>query len=91
MLYEAVAVRSARLELGRVPHADQIGRDAAAKLLQVRDDVAPEVGRGRVSVQEDDGVPPAHLDIGHLVVEHLRVFLGVASIGRDHPASSYSK
>jgi hypothetical protein len=39
-------------------------------VAQIGDDVAPQVGRGRVSVQENDRVPVADIDLTHLRVEH---------------------
>ena len=43
VLDEAVAVGAAGLELGGVPHADQVGRDAAAVTLEMGDHVAPQI------------------------------------------------
>ena len=68
VLDEAVA-SGRRRELVGVAHADQVGRDAAALVCEVRHHVAPEVRRGRVAVQEDDRRPRSHLDVGHLGVE----------------------
>jgi hypothetical protein len=50
---EAVALVWSRIG---VAHPDQVGRDAAAERLQVRDDVAPQVGLGRVAVQDASAV-----------------------------------
>ena len=57
-------------DLVRVAHPDQVGGDAPAEVLHVRDDVAPEVGRRRVAVQEEDRVALADVDVGHLGVLH---------------------
>src|SRR5262249_11042423 len=51
-------------------HADEVGRETAAVPGGERDDVAPEKGRGRVAVQEDDGIASADIDIAHLGVEY---------------------
>ena len=59
------------VELLGVAHADEVGGDAAPERRHVGHDVAPEVRRGRVAVQEDDGVAPARLDVGHALAEHL--------------------
>jgi hypothetical protein len=53
----------------RSPHADQIRRETAADIADRRDDIAPEIGGGRVAVQKDNrtarspGVDVAHLAI----------------------------
>jgi hypothetical protein len=62
---EAVAGRGAG-----PAHADKIWGQAAAQVGDVRDDVAPQVRRGRVAVQEDYRVALAGFDVVHLGVEH---------------------
>jgi hypothetical protein len=49
-------------------HADQVRGDAAAEVLHVRENVAPEVGRRRVAVQEDDRLPGPGVHVRHLRV-----------------------
>src|SRR5262249_60226488 len=49
--------------------ADQVGGDAAASWLQVRQHVAPEVRRGGIAVQQYDGVALSHLHVRHLAAE----------------------
>src|SRR5262249_33595108 len=49
--------------------ADQVGGDAAASWLQVRQHVAPEVRRGGIAVQQHDGVALSHLHVRHLAAE----------------------
>ena len=61
----------ARGRAARVAHADQIGSQAAAERLDVRDHVAPEIGRGRVAVEEHHRIARAHVHVGHLGVERL--------------------
>jgi hypothetical protein len=70
VLDQGVRIRSAAGQLLGVAHADQVGRDAPAARLEVRHDVAPQIGRGRVAVQEDDRVAPPGLDVGHRPVQH---------------------
>ena len=69
-------VRAVR-RLAGVAHADEVGGEAARLSGQVRDDVAPQVGRRWVSVEEHDGVAVAGLDVRHLAVEHVRGAAGV--------------
>jgi hypothetical protein len=65
MLDKAIPLRPWILELVAIAHADQIRGQATALALHMRHDIAPEIGRGRVAVQEDDRAPLAQLDIGH--------------------------
>ena len=67
MLYESVRVRAAVGQLVRVAHAYEVRRDTAAQSFQVRNNIAPEVGRGRVAVQKDDGIAVSYLCIRHLL------------------------
>jgi hypothetical protein len=46
-------------------HAHEIGRKAAALFRHMGNDVSPEIRRGRVTMEEDDGIPCAFVDIGH--------------------------
>ena len=71
VLDESVPSRPGVVELLGVAHADEVEGDAARQRCHARHDVAPEIGRGRVAVQEDDGVAPARLDVGHALAEHL--------------------
>ena len=49
---EAVGVGAGVAELVRIAHADQVGRDNAANRRDCRHHIAPQIGRGRVAVQE---------------------------------------
>src|SRR5439155_17338728 len=64
-------------------HADEIGRDAAAETGQVRDDVAPQIRRGRVTVEEDNGITATLIDIGHACTVDLDALQGEREIGGD--------
>src|SRR5262249_12519755 len=55
--------------LSRLPHAHQIRRKASPTFLGVGNDVAPQIGRGWISVQKDDGVAVPFVYIGDLGVE----------------------
>lgn len=52
-----------------LPHPRQIRRKAAPVLLHVGNDVAPQIGRTRISVQEDDRVTVPFIHIAYLGVE----------------------
>jgi hypothetical protein len=50
-----------------IAHADHGGRDTATEMLNVRNDVSPQIRRCRVAVQEDDRIAPGNggeLDAG---------------------------
>ena len=74
-------------ELAGLAHADQVRRDAAAQVLHVRDDVAPQVGRRRVAVQEDDRITFADVDVGHLRPAHGHPLPREGVLGRDDVVS----
>jgi hypothetical protein len=45
---------------------------AATYRPEMRNDIAPEIGRCRVPVQQDDGTPTADVHMTDLGVEHFR-------------------
>src|SRR5205807_7855290 len=55
--------------LAGAAHADEVGRQTPTDALQRWDDVAPEIRRGRVAVQKDDGRADADLHVGEEAVE----------------------
>ena len=57
----------------RIAHPDEVGRETSAEPGEVRNDVAPEVGGGRVAVEEDDRVAAADVHIGHLYARDVDV------------------
>jgi hypothetical protein len=61
VLDEAIRAGATVRQLVGVSHANQVGGDAAASWLQVRQHVAPEVRRGGIAVQQHDGVALPHL------------------------------
>src|SRR5439155_15009829 len=66
MIGEAIR---ARRRLAGVAHADEVGGQASALRLHVANDVAPEVGGGRVAVEEHHRIAPARVHVGHLGVQ----------------------
>jgi hypothetical protein len=60
------------LGLAGLTETDEVRRNAVRRRRHLRDDVAPDVGGGRVAVQEEGNgrVGAAHLPIGHLRAEH---------------------
>jgi hypothetical protein len=54
-----------RRQLPGVAHPDEIGHDASSEWQDVRHDVAPQVGRSRVAVEEHDRVAVPFVDVGH--------------------------
>jgi len=68
---EVVEVGVVDVGLIALAHADEVRRHAAGERLDVRDDVAPEVGRRRVAVQEEHVLALANVDVVHLRTEHL--------------------
>src|SRR5262249_49369286 len=53
---------------------------------QVGDDVAPQVGRSRIAVQQDDWIADATLDVRHAATEDFLVLLERNGIGRHKPS-----
>src|SRR5215469_1868109 len=84
VLDEAIAIRAAVGQLVGIAHTDQVRRDATAQRLQVRQHVAPEVGRGGIAVQQHDGVALSHLHVRHLAVVDSSPLLLVRKCRRDH-------
>ena len=62
MIEETVAAVGSRAEL---PMPTKSGARHRPKGTEW-DDVAPEIGRRRIAVQEDDGVAVTHIHIGHI-------------------------
>jgi hypothetical protein len=88
VLDEPIGTRPALRQLVGVAHTDQIGSDATAQRFQMRQHVAPQVRRGRIAVQEDDGIPSSRLHVRHLTAEHLASLLFVRKCGRYHDCFS---
>jgi len=84
VLDETVRAGAALRQLLRITHADQVGRDTAPERLQVWQNVAPEVGRGGITVQQHDGIPLANVHVGHLDAKHPPSPLLIRKLRRDH-------
>src|SRR5579859_3396401 len=82
VLQEAVTVRISTFQLFRVPHANQVWRDAAGLRRYVWHDITPEIGGGRIAVEEDNRRTAAELSISHPFAVHFaellrRLFTGI--------------
>jgi hypothetical protein len=88
MLDEPIGAGAAVRQLFGVTHADQVRSDAAAERLQVRDDVAPEIRRGGVAVQQHDRIPVPNFEVGHLAAEDLPPLFFVGKCRRNHIPTS---
>jgi len=62
---ESIGIRTGIGQFGGIAHADQIRRDQPAVSFQLGNDVAPQIGRGRVAVQKQDRPARAAFVIGH--------------------------
>ena len=77
--------------LGRVAHADEIRRHTSPARGHVRDDVAPDVRRGPVPVEEEDGravdalsaTRRSSVNIAHLQPKHGRSVESEWEVGGD--------
>jgi hypothetical protein len=65
MIDEAVAARPGVGQRVGSAHADEVGRDTPAVAGDRTEDVAPQVGRGRVAMQEHDRRAGPGLPVGH--------------------------
>src|SRR5208337_2617638 len=70
------AIRASRRRTRRA-HPDEIRRDASRMRREVRNDVAPEVRRGRIAVQENDRIAAAGVRVGNPGVDELQSFARV--------------
>jgi hypothetical protein len=80
---EATRAGATFRQLVRVAHANQVGGDAEALRLQVRQHIAPKVRRGGIAVQQHHGVAHSHLHVSHLPAENPPPLL-VRKCRRDH-------
>ena len=49
----------------RLSHADQVKGDASALLGDTREHIAPQVGGGRIAVEEENGITIPDLEVVH--------------------------
>lgn len=54
-----------------LPHADEVGRKAASVATQIRNDVAPEIGRSRVAVEKYNRLATSYIDVAYLCINNL--------------------
>src|SRR5262249_41425826 len=80
----AEAVRAGRRWPGAT-HSDEIGCKASAEAGEKRNDVAPQIRRGRIAVEKHNRIAAADVDIAHSSVEDLdlltRVSVGARKLG----------
>src|SRR3546814_5778088 len=64
-----------RIELVRIAHADQVTGDQPSQPGAMRHDIAPQIGRRRIAVLEEDRIAGPFIDIGHAPALDLNEFL----------------
>ena len=84
MLDEGVGTGAAVGQLRGIAHTDEIRGDDAAKTLHIRQNVAPDVGIGRIAVEKDYRITLSLFDIGHLKPEDSLAFFLVGKCCADH-------
>ncbi len=77
---ETIGLRATLRQFVRVAHTDQIRCDTPPQPLEMRHDIAPEIGRRRVAMQKENGVATALIDVSHRPSENRRLFFGVSFI-----------
>jgi hypothetical protein len=75
---EAVDVGTGVRQFAGVAHPDEVGRDEPAARFQFRNHVAPQIGGGRIAVQEQNRRAPPALVIGHAAVQDIDGFFASA-------------
>jgi hypothetical protein len=68
---EAIGIDARTGQLGGIAHADQVRRDQVAVAVKLGNDVAPEIRRGRVAVQEQHRRTLAAFVVGDAGVEYI--------------------
>src|SRR5215472_18678247 len=74
---EGVGAGAAVGQFLRIAHADEIGCNAATKLLYIRNNVAPEVGGGGIAMQKDYRVAASYFYICHALSKDVRILFFV--------------
>src|SRR5438067_3302990 len=88
MRRKAVGEGAGIVELVAIAHADQVRRDAMPEPRHLRHDIAPEIGRGRVAVQEQKHrLALAQFDIGHSLTPDRGKALGERLGAEGHEGS----
>src|SRR3546814_7857332 len=75
MLGIGITLGPRRIELVRIAHADQVTGDQPSQPGAMRHDIAPQIGRRRIAVLEEDRIAGPFIDIGHAPALYLNEFL----------------
>src|SRR3546814_5082614 len=75
MLGIGITLGPRRIELVRIAHADQVTGDQPSQPGAMRHDIAPQIGRRRIAVLEEDRIAGPFIDIGHAPALDLNEFL----------------
>ena len=78
-----ILVRVREVRLVGLPHPDQVDRDRAVAVGHEGDDVAPQVGRCRIPVEEENRLALALVDVVHARAQDLYVTGLVGKVRRD--------
>src|SRR3546814_6154542 len=65
MLGIGITLGPRRIELVRIAHADQVTGDQPSKPGAMRHDIAPQIGRRRIAVLEEDRIAGSFIENGH--------------------------
>src|SRR6266542_598170 len=68
----------------RLPHPDQVRRQAPAQPRHMRNDVPPQIRRGGVAMQEHDRRALSRVDVAHLRIPHGHTLARMRIVGADH-------
>src|SRR5258708_1294438 len=72
------------VQLVGITHSNQVRCNTAPQTLKMRNDVAPDIGGGRIAMQEDNRIPFAYFDIGHLIPQNVLIFFLIRKCGVYH-------
>src|SRR3546814_18200768 len=75
MLGIGITLGRRRVELVRMAHADQVTGDQPDQPGAMAQDIAPQIGRSRIAVLEEDRIAGPFIDIGHAPALDLNEFL----------------
>src|SRR3546814_15768894 len=65
MLGIGITLGPRRIELVRIAHADQVTGYQPSQPGAMRHDIAPQIGRRRIAVLEEDRIAGSFIEIGH--------------------------
>src|SRR3546814_12726680 len=75
MLGIGITLGPRRIELVRIAHADQVTGDQPSQPGEMRHDIAPQIGRRRIAVLEEDRIAGHIIDISHAPALDLYEFI----------------